>query len=54
MCSGSPDNFQYLLSSRILDTNVLSGSIIVEKLQRLGKPKSGVLPKGHRTDKISQ
>jgi hypothetical protein len=39
MCCRSPYNFQYVLSSRIRDTNVLSGSIIVEKLQRLGKPK---------------
>jgi hypothetical protein len=35
----SSDNFRYVMSSRTHDTNVLSGSINVEKLQRLGKLK---------------
>jgi hypothetical protein len=35
----TPDNFRYVLSSRTHGTNILSGSINVEKLQRLGKPK---------------
>jgi hypothetical protein len=36
-----------VLSSRIRGTNVLSGSISVEKLQRLGKPKVIELIKHH-------
>jgi hypothetical protein len=32
MCSGSPNNFWYVLSSRTHGTNVLSGSISVDKL----------------------
>jgi hypothetical protein len=47
MCSGSSDNFWYVLSSRIRDTNVLSDSISVKKLQRLGKPKATELIKHH-------
>jgi hypothetical protein len=35
--SGSPDNFSYVLSSRIRGIHVLSDSISVEKLQHLGK-----------------
>jgi hypothetical protein len=50
----SLDNFRYMLSSRTRGTNVLSGSISVDKLQQFGKPKSGILPKGHRNDKTSQ
>jgi hypothetical protein len=43
--SGSLDNFRYVLSSRIRGTNMFSGSISVEKLQQLGKPKVWCSPK---------
>jgi hypothetical protein len=45
MCSGSLDNFWYVLSSRTRGTNVLSGSISVDKLHQLGKPKVWYSPK---------
>jgi hypothetical protein len=57
MCSGSPDYFQYVLSSRTRGTNVLSGSISVDKLQQVGKHKVWYSPKKvtemikHRGDK---
>jgi hypothetical protein len=57
MYSGSLNNFRYVLSSRIRSTNVLSGSISVEKLQQLRKPKVWCSPKKvtelikHRDDK---
>jgi hypothetical protein len=57
MYSGSPDNFWYVLSSRIRGTNVLSGSISVDKLEQLGKPQGLVFSQKvtemikHRGDK---